>query len=189
MQANTLQHLASWMAGHFSSRTQAARDFRYFDVHLQARPIKLQGSDGYWLYIEQAMATALDEPYRQRIYHLTALEDGTFQSRIAELADPDAFVGAWERPEIFQSLREEDLVWRDGCEVALRWDGSSYRGATCGQACASTWNGSAYATSEVVVSGESLTSWDRGFDGEGRFVWGAIAGGYVFDKLSEYPLS
>jgi hypothetical protein len=30
-----------------------------------------------------------------------------------------------------------------------------------------------------------LLSWDRGYDKEGKYVWGAEKGGYVFDKISK----
>jgi hypothetical protein len=28
-----------------------------------------------------------------------------------------------------------------------------------------------------------MTSWDRGYDAQGSQVWGAVEGGYIFDKI------
>ena len=45
--------------------------------------------------------------------------------------------------------------------------------------------GASYATSEVELREERITSWDRGYDGEGLQVWGATEGPYRFDRQSE----
>jgi hypothetical protein len=52
-----------------------------------------------------------------------------------------------------------------------------------GKGCGSTLNGASYATSEVLLESTLLLSWDRGFDARDQQVWGATAGGYVFDRL------
>jgi hypothetical protein len=45
--------------------------------------------------------------------------------------------------------------------------------------------GASYATSEVVITDEQLLSWDRGWDANGKQVWGAETGGYIFVKTAE----
>jgi hypothetical protein len=45
--------------------------------------------------------------------------------------------------------------------------------------------GASYATSEVVIYSDKLISWDRGWNDEGKQVWGAQKGGYVFLKQKE----
>jgi len=60
-------------------------------------------------------------------------------------------------------------------------------GGTEGKGCASDLRRATYATSEVVVKLDHLTSWDRGFDKSDRQVWGAEKGGYVFLKLPSAP--
>ena len=75
--------LAEWMSGSFSSAAQAADDpENYFDIRLEMVPIWSERSDGPWLYVEQAAASALDRPYRQRVYHLVETEDGGTQRRV-----------------------------------------------------------------------------------------------------------
>jgi hypothetical protein len=32
-----------------------------------------------------------------------------------------------------------------------------------------------------------MITWDRGFDAEGKQVWGATAGGYIFRRVDEVP--
>ena len=71
---------------------------------------------------------------------------------------------------------------REGCTVHLRREGDAWRGSTHASDCNSTLNGAVYATSEVVVTAASLTSWDRGYDKAGKQLWDAVKGAYVFDR-------
>ena len=65
-----LKKLAKCMTGTFSSQKQSLLDSTFFHISLHMTPIWKKSKDGFWLYVEQAMATGLDKPYRQRIYHL-----------------------------------------------------------------------------------------------------------------------
>ena len=65
--------LGSWMTGSFSSASQAsAAPDDYFDIRLYMVPIWDGRADGPWLYVEQAAASALERPYRQRVYQVFA---------------------------------------------------------------------------------------------------------------------
>jgi hypothetical protein len=180
-----LDRLASYMTGSFSSAAQAAADPEHFrEVSLHMTPIWTTRPDGPWLYVEQAMATTLDKPYRQRVYRLSAgAEPGTLVSAVFELpGDPLAFAGAWREPARLDGLAPDNLIPREGCSIILRARGDTFVGSTQGHACASTLRGAAYATSEVTITSTMLRSWDRGFDASGTQVWGAEAGGYEFVK-------
>lgn len=175
--------LATWMTGSFDSADQAAEAPEDFlDIRLEMVPIWTERADGPWLYIEQASATALERPYRQRIYKLTR-EGGQLRSDVFELpGEPLALAGAWRSPSAFDGLEPGDLLPREGCSIWLRREGSAWVGSTRGDACSSTLAGASYATSEVTVTDDLLTSWDRGFDADGEQVWGAEAGPYRFVK-------
>jgi hypothetical protein len=175
---------AQWMTGSFSSRAQAMRDTNYFDIRLEMKPIWLHRSDGYWLYVEQAVATHLDKPYRQRVYHLTEQADGSVRSDIYTIPDPLRFAGAWREQDPLGGLTPDSLSIKEGCEVILkRVSDDTFRGGTVGQACPSTLKGASYATSDVRLTENRLVSWDRGFGSDGKPVWGAQKGGYVFEKV------
>jgi len=66
--------------------------------------------------------------------------------------------------------------------VLRREPGGDFVGSTVDRSCPSDLRGASYATTEVRVSEGELLSWDRGFDEEGRQVWGSRAGGYLFRK-------
>lgn len=176
-----VEQLVSLMQGSLSSREQALADSEYFDIRLHMLPIWPDRDDGRWLYVEQAVAVAQAEPYRQRVYRVSAREDGTIESAVYELPDPLRFALAWKDPSKLDALRHEDLVRKDGCEVLLRQaEPGRFVGATGEKTCPSDLRGASFATSEVEITEAGVRSWDRGFDQAGAQVWGATKGGYSF---------
>lgn len=177
------------LVGSFSSAAQAAADpEHYFDIRLHAVEIWQARGDGPWLYVEQAAATALDKPYRQRIYRLSRTDSEGWRSDVFTLADPLRFAGWWRTPERFdRALSPSKLEPRDGCSIELRydWNTDAFVGGTSGTGCASDLRGAAYATSEVELFPDRLLTWDRGFDAAGHQVWGATLGPYRFDRVPE----
>jgi CpeT protein len=183
-----LDRLAAWMTGEFDSAKQAAEDPEYHDIRLRMAPIWPGREDGHWMYVEQAVAAAEDRPYRQRVYHVTHVGRDLYESRVFELPDPEARIGAWKKEAPLADLTPDDLVVREGAAIILRRVGDRFVGSTLGRLCRSDFRGAAYATSEVEIGPEAIVSWDRGFDANGKHVWGAVKGGYVFDKKKDFPL-
>ena len=188
------REVAGLLAGSYTSAEQSKADPEFLEVHLNMARIWPERTDGDWLYVEQAMANALDKPYRQRIYQLVDERDGTVLSVVYELPNPADRIGAWRTPEVFASDAPEKLVARDGCAIRLERDGSGWRGSTNGKDCLSSLRGASYATSEVVLlrerPGVRLETWDRGFDANDQQVWGAKKGPYVFlSKPRPHPAS
>ncbi len=169
------------MAGSYSSAAQAKSDADFRDVRLHMVRIWPERTDAYWLYVEQAMATSLDKPYRQRVYAVKVEPDGKVASHVYELpGDPMSFAGAWKDPKRLDLTSPELLTPREGCTVFLEADGEGWRGATRPNTCVSNLMGAAYATSEVTIGRDALASWDRGFDAAGKQVWGSKKGPYRF---------
>ncbi|MBS0198394.1 MAG: chromophore lyase CpcT/CpeT [Planctomycetes bacterium] len=186
---DVLREVVGLMSGAFSSEAQSKSDPNYFDIRLHMTRIWPQEKDGAWLYVEQAVATALEKPYRQRVYHVTVVTGGTVKSEVYQLpGDPLDFAGAWREPDKFAKLTPQDLKIKDGCAVVLnRIEAKVYEGGTQGQGCPSERQGAAYATSTVHMDETGLSTWDRGFDKDDQQVWGATKGGYKFDRVKEQP--
>lgn len=180
-----LERLASLLTGSFSSAEQAAADKNYRHVVLHAVRIWPERADGPWLYVEQALADAPEQPYRQRVYQLARRPDDSFASRVFTLADPVAATGAWRHPAPLAALSPAALTPREGCTVFLHaMPDGSFVGRTEGNGCASELRGAAYATSEVTLTSTEMLSWDRGFSSAGKQVWGAPTGGYRFKRVA-----
>jgi CpeT protein len=179
--------LSGYMAGEFTSEAQATADSTFFHVNLSMVPVWTDSKDGYWLYVEQAIATAPDKPYRQRIYHLTQEDDTTIVSQVFEIRNPSQYAGAWKDRELLDHLSQDSLITRQGCGIYLhKVDKETFSGSTPGKQCLSSLRGAKYATSQVVIHPDSIVSWDRGWDIYDKQVWGAVLGGYLFVKTSKF---
>ena len=175
-----LLQLAKMMQGEFSSKRQAKSDSDFYSITLKIVPIWKHRSDAIWMYVEQALESKQDKPYRQRIYRLSRSGE-LFESAVFTLKDPLRFAG---KPELLTTLNPDSLQLRDGCSVFLRRKGKSeFVGSTGERTCPSDMRGASFASSEVRITRKQLISWDRGYDADGKQVWGAEKGGYVFDRM------
>lgn len=213
----TLDEVARLMTGTFTSETQAQGSADFYPIVLHMTPIwtrfsaspvgqrdatsprrghglgDVSASGERWLYVEQAVATSAEKPYRQRVYRLTPLVwtdvNGVRQvgvrSEVWELpGDPLRYAEAWRSPDPLSDIGPESLSLKDGCEVVLfRGIDGVWRGSTVGDGCVSTRQGAAYTTSLVEISATGLKTLDRGFDAKGAQVWGSEHGAYVFDRV------
>lgn len=166
------------LLGRFDSGDQAMRDPRYLAIQLLTCAVAVPDFGPRVMYVEQARADALAMPYRQRLYVVEPDGDGV-RSRVFEFNNPAMFVGLCRDPGA-ADVRVDDVVERAGCAVSLRVVGNRFEGGTTGQDCASTLMGASWASSEVVLREDGLDSWDRGYNAQGRQVWGATAGAYRF---------
>lgn len=180
------QELINRMEGTFDTQEQASKDKDYFNIVLHMKRIwkdRKASRNGYWLYVEQAVATATDKPYRQRIYHIFRKDNETLVSQVFELESPLRFAGAWEDESKLRRLTKDSLSSRVGCDIFLQMnEDGDFWGSTEGKNCISTLKGATYATSEVVIYPNMMVSWDRGWDVNDKQVWGAEKGGYRFRK-------
>ncbi|MBK7430291.1 MAG: chromophore lyase CpcT/CpeT [Bacteroidia bacterium] len=181
-QSPELIKLADYMTGSYSSEAQHKADTaNYFDIRLQIIRIWNNRSDGYWFYVEQAVAESLDKPYRQRVYHLTEPAKGIFSSEVFTMNQPLRFANQSELLE--KTLSPDSLIEREGCAVILtQINKKKFSGSTEGKKCPSDRTGASYATSEVTILQTELHSWDRGYNKKDEQVWGATLGGYIFIK-------
>lgn len=184
-QKSDVDILVSWMIGSFNSEEQSKKDSNYYNISLEMHRIWSDREDGYWLYVEQAVASNKNKPYRQRIYHI--YEDGDIiKSVIYSIPDEENFIGGWKNISLFNKLSPEKLEAREGCEVVIRRkDVNTFVGSTIEKNCTSNLRGATYATTEVIITKEMMISWDRGYNEKDEQVWGAEKGGYIFNKISE----
>jgi CpeT protein len=174
------------MTGSYSSEAQSKADSSYFDIRLQIVPCWKNKKSEKWFYVEQAMSTSIDSPYRQRVYQLKKVNDTTISSTIYTIKGGSKYYGDFKKDEPLKGVPLDSLEIRPGCAVFLHKVGKKkYAGSTNKSDCASNLRGAAYATSIVKVGKKKLVSWDQGFDKEGKQVWGAVKGGYEFVKLEK----
>ncbi|MDT7832785.1 CpcT/CpeT family chromophore lyase [Flavobacteriaceae bacterium S356] len=71
-----LNELFAIMQGSFNSEAQAKIDSSYYNISLHMYPI--WRDKGNYLYVEQALNSMQNRPYRQRVYKVTRLNDSVF---------------------------------------------------------------------------------------------------------------
>jgi CpeT protein len=172
------------MQGNFSSEEQGKNDSDYFDIRLRMVPVWEKSADIFYLYVEQAMSTSLEKPYRQRFYKVEKVDDTHFVSHIYLVNNPARFTGKKPGDTIFNSITPDSLQLKDGCEVYLTFDeiNKTFEGATNEKTCPSERSGATYATAKVHLNDTEMRSWDQGWSADGKQVWGATKGGYIFKK-------
>ena len=182
---NVVDEFENQLSGRFTSEEQAAVNPSYWPVQLHSCAVSIPELGDHVLYVEQAMIDSLTSPYRQRIYQLEEIKseeaEYAVRSTIYSVSNEDDFVGLCNESEV-HSLDADQLTLREGCHVDLIWNGEGFEGSTDGSSCASSLNGSVYATSEVQTTPNRVESWDRGWDSQDNQVWGAVAGAYIFDR-------
>lgn len=177
-----VMELQNLMTGTFNSAAQAAADSNYYDITLQMYPI-WKNRPGNWLYVEQSVTANQAKPYRQRIYKLQMMDKNTYASHVYLLPKPEDYVGKWKTPKAFDALAMSDIELKDGCAVMLKkMPDGTFKGKTGDKTCNSKLRGASYAMSKVMVKKGEVISWDQGFDADGKQVWGATQGGYIFKK-------
>jgi CpeT/CpcT family (DUF1001) len=177
-----LENFARLMIGQFSSRAQSIRDTSYFNIALSMSRIWVSREDGIWLYVEQAMASQMDKPYRQRVYRLTHPSKDTYVSDVYTIKGAADVIGLRNDVAKQQLLTFDKIEIKEGCSVVLTQRQGVYEGGTVADHCPSELRGAKYATTKILLKSGELYSWDQGFDASGKQVWGATKGGYVFVK-------
>lgn len=183
--------VATLLEGTFSSAEQAgAEPDDYFPIRLVMHRIWTERADAAWFYVEQAVGSALERPYRQRVYRVAPAEDGTVESRVFTIPEPPRFVASWNDPAVFQTIGPDDLTLRPGCSTFLAPEPDGrWTGGTRGTDCASTLAGAHHATSKVTLSPDLIVAWDQGWSAEGEQVWGPVPGPYEFRRVADGPPS
>ncbi len=175
--------LVTLMTGSYNSEKQSKKDSTYYNISLHMYPI-WEKDNASWLYVEQALNSKQDAPYRQRVYKVEHVSENKFKTTIFKLKEEKNFIGKWKTIKYFDQFDMTVLEERSGCEVYLtkNKDGA-YEGSTLDDNCKSTLRGASYATSKVTIKKDMVHSWDQGFDQDNKQVWGAEKAGYTFDKL------
>jgi hypothetical protein len=134
-----------------------------------------------WLYQEQALVDDLPHPYRQRFLEISASPySQTVRSQSFRPAQPAQWVNHCSQPR--RPLQPSDLG-AAVCDVFLKPVGTAYIGNTPADGCPAAVRGATRITNHIQLRATTMETWDRGFDAQGKQVWGAKADAYQFRKI------
>ena len=187
------EQMLTWMCGSFSSENHADTTVNQYivDVRLHVTQIwddRNVGENIYWVYVEQAYASSLSNPYRQRIYKIMLDANGEMYDEVYAIPTPSTYLHGYNTPEMFDAIAEADLTHKVGCDVFFDWNGTFYEGATSGNGCGASIPGVDYIKSFSSFHPDHMTSWDLGYNAQGAWVMGPDWP-YIFDKLESYTFT
>ncbi len=181
------EEVAERLMGVLDTAVQAASNPQVANVRMVTCQVSLAdapSSEGIWLYQEQAIATNLQAPYRQRFLHITP---SPFSQTVRSLAyrptRPNAWVNFCDRPAANRKIIRKDLG-AAVCSVFLKRSGDVYMGVTPAIGCPTTARGAVRTTNRVILGADRMETWDRGYNAQGQQVWGAEGESYQFRRSS-----
>lgn len=183
--ADILDDYVSLRTGSFTSAAQAARDDRYDTAIWHIAEIWPSEAGPRWLYTESWLDGA-DRPYMQRITRIRVNDAGEIIASRFRVADAKPWLDAWKPGATVPGREQTELIELPGCDgVMVRAGERRFEGGTVGNRCRNGYKGAQYTVSRAVVASDVTSNWDRGFDAQGKQVWGPAHGGYRFRRLGE----
>jgi len=152
------------------------------DIVIGIAPVYVAGMTNT-MYVEMARADGLNRPYRHLIWRLTKVK-GTWHLQSHEFRRPKgqlaSVTGLWAEPSVFPVLNGDDLVAT--MDIPLASSGGKLSGSTP-VGYATSIGGAVEMTSQIEIADGKINVADRGFDADGKQVWGPAEGKfYSFAK-------
>lgn len=138
------------------------------------------------LYVEAARVDAPWAPFRQSIWQIYR-KQGEIHIRTIEFRLPKAahpfLVSLWAAPDKFPAALDLSETYAT-LDIAVKMEGKTLTGKTK-YPYPTTRQGAVEMTSEMTLTGDTLSTSDRGFDATGKIVWGSAEGtGYQFKRFT-----
>ena len=165
--------LARMLQGDFEAPSAGVGESRVGGISRKVCRINAPTLGENVLYAEERFTRGSGRPLSQRIYVVEA--EGRHGARVREftLLDPGGARGLCDDTTSAR-VGTDDVTERTGCAVSAQWSGDHFVGTTPGNACESVLNGATHAKRDLVVRDNEVAVRDRGFDAQGRAVWGHL---------------
>lgn len=139
------------------------------------------------LYVEQYRADSPGTPFRQSIMQIYKFKDG-HRLRTYEIMGDDSrkglLTGMGLVPEAFPELGRDELIATLDLDISA--SGKGFKGRTA-YPYPTGVGGAVEMTSEITVSGDKMTTADRGYGADGKVVWGAgESGAYEWTRADNW---
>jgi len=190
--AQTAEDLAVQSAGQWTTIEQSVSP-DYDWVYSETIRIWPERTDGVWLYqhnwiiapnaaeVPAYSVRRSRPPYFQVMIQLRDFGDGEVHTTTYRLSGEEAREAARGlSPGTPEVKFDADWLGEVACMGRLQalapgfWEGSAN--------CPNGYRGGVRVDSRSIRTPDSWVNWDRGFDAEGKLVWGPPGGGYVFRK-------
>ncbi len=182
-QETEIESLTEWFTGEYTTTEQTAIDSQIIDIHLYVTPFDIKDQKGKWFYLETAYTDDKDSPYRQEFFHIYVARLGFVYVDRYAIENSEPYIGAFTNNDLLKDITMEKLQKNDYCTVYLQKRKDLYTGSSNGNKCQSNIRRAKYATTDIEITEVDFFLWEKGFDAQGKQVWGTTFNGYVFQKL------
>lgn len=149
-------------------------------IQVEDSPNSHSASPSVYLYQEQALTEKLNQPYRQRFLLIQPSRDSNMvESKSFKPQRAESEIGLCDRPKEARTVKLSELG-ESVCSVFLRPTATGFVGETPSQGCPTKVRGAVKITNRIVLRPEGMDTWDRGYDANGKLVWGAQDNSYQF---------
>jgi hypothetical protein len=192
--------LARYLAGEFDNQVQAsAEPVWYVHLHLWHRPLPIPlFKESITLFVEQANALTLDQPYRQRMMQLYSSAESPERLHVQYhmLKDLKAVQGGGCHPDKLRQLTPEQLEFLPGCRLDVTYQqltANTYHFKASlpeNTRCCFTYQNQ---TIQIDLGFEAMPneffSHDKGINPQtGQATWGALLGPFRYVKRQDFSL-
>ncbi|NJP09564.1 MAG: chorismate mutase [Leptolyngbyaceae cyanobacterium RU_5_1] len=185
--AQQADEVSSLLEGKMDTSAQAMANSKAPSVRMTTCRIQVSGTPAnqpsIFLYQEQALTHKLAQPYRQRFLEISPNPSSqSVRSLSFKPANPAPWAGFCNKPTAERIVNRNDLG-SPICSVFLKRSGNRYIGNTPINGCPTNVRGAVRVTNRIELSKSGMNTWDRGFDANGKQVWGAQSESYQYRRI------
>lgn len=188
--AGHVQQVTSYLTGIMETSAQAkaipgAPSVRMTtcEVKLNNTDLSVQQSQGIFLYQEQALTRNLSKPYRQRFLEIIpSIDKNRIESISFKPINPKKWIDLCKKPLSDRVISDQEIE-NVKCSVFLKPVGNQYIGETQPGGCVTNFKGAVKVTNTIKLDQNGMETQDRGFDAQGKRIWGAKNRPYQYQKI------
>lgn len=185
-----VQQVTSYLTGIMETSAQAKAIPDAPSVRMTTCEVKVNNTDssvqhykGVFLYQEQALTRNLSKPYRQRILNiLPSIDKNSIESVSFKPINPKNWIGLCHKPLSERVINSQEIE-NVNSSVFLKPVGTEYIGETQPGGCIINFKGAVKVTNTIKLYQNGMKTQDRGFDAQGKQVWGAENRSYQYQKI------
>ena len=188
--AGHVQQVTSYLTGIMETSAQAKAIPGAPSVRMTTCEVKLNQTDpsakrsqGVFLYQEQALTRNLSKPYRQRFLEIIpSIDKNGIESVSFKPINPKKWIGLCKKTPSERVISYQEIE-NANCSVFLKPVGDQYIGETQPGGCVTNFKGAVKITNTIELDQNGMETQDRGFDAQGKRVWGAENRPYQYQKI------
>ncbi len=181
------EEIAALLEGKMDTSAQAIANPKAPNVRMTTCRVRVTDAEvkdqAIFLYQEQALTQDLAKPYRQRFLKILSNRSSQSVESLSFKPDhPTAWSGFCDKPAQERILSAQDLG-NPVCRVFLQRSPDGYVGHTPSNGCPANVRGAVRITNQIELGPAGMNTWDRGFNAQGKQVWGAKSESYQYRRI------